>query len=180
MTYKIEKNRRAKFKDLVQFVDYQARILSHPVFGNLKEIPTVTTKTNYSYVPGASSRRNRQNRSGFATGVSPIPQTAPGHSDKSPCTKCMYCQREHSLVTCQRILKKTHKEKLEFLRTKGLCFGCLGRGHMSKGCKQRLTCKECSLKHPTILHIANTQRITQRKGAGCCECFQCISGHGQK
>lgn len=31
--------RRAKFSDLVQFVNNQSRILSHPVFGNSKGTP---------------------------------------------------------------------------------------------------------------------------------------------
>ncbi|KAL2098438.1 hypothetical protein ACEWY4_007645 [Coilia grayii] len=34
-----------------------------------------------------------------------------------------------------------------------MCFGCLIRGHMSKMCKNRMTCGKCSLSHPTVLHI---------------------------
>lgn len=46
-----------------------------------------------------------------------------------------------------------HREKIDFLKEKGVCFGCLNVGHMSKDCRSRLFCKLCNLKHPTILHI---------------------------
>lgn len=74
----------------------------------------------------------------------------------------IYCQGEHNLAACLQILKRTHKEKLEFLKTKGLCFGCLEKGHMSKGCK-RLTCKQCNLKHPTLLHIASKESHKEKE-----------------
>ncbi len=48
--------------------------------------------------------------------------------------------------------KPKNKEKLEFLKKKGVCFGFLEAGHTSKGCTRRLTCQKCSLKHPTTLH----------------------------
>ena len=35
----------------------------------------------------------------------------------------------------------------------GLCFGCLHKGHMSKTCQNRQTCKKCQGRHPTVLHI---------------------------
>ena len=49
--------------------------------------------------------------------------------------------------------KKARGEKIGFLKEGGVCFGCLYIGHISKDCKRRLTCKVCSLKHPSIVHI---------------------------
>lgn len=46
-----------------------------------------------------------------------------------------------------------HREKIDFLKEKGVCFGCLKIGHMSKDCKSRLTCDVCNQNHPEILHI---------------------------
>lgn len=45
-----------------------------------------------------------------------------------------------------------HQERVEFLKAKGLCFGCLTQGHLSKTCKKRMVCKQCSQRHPDILH----------------------------
>lgn len=49
--------------------------------------------------------------------------------------------------------KKKHREKVNFIKEKAVCFGCLHVGHMSKECKRRLTCKVCNQKHPSVLHI---------------------------
>ena len=41
---------------------------------------------------------------------------------------------------CDTCIKSKHNnEKVEFMKNKGLCFGCLGKGHMSKYCKNRMT-----------------------------------------
>lgn len=55
------------------------------------------------------------------------------------------------------------QEKLDFIKSKGLSFGCLSQGHLSKSCPQKLTCQICSPKHPTILHIGN-KKVTQTAG----------------
>ena len=41
---------------------------------------------------------------------------------------------------------------MAFLRSKGVCFGCLEKGHLSKSCGARLKCKKCAKLHPTSLH----------------------------
>lgn len=67
---------------------------------------------------------------------------------------CVYCNGEqHSLTVCKKFKSKQHKDKIGFLRSKGLCFACLKHGHMSGSCKQKLQCEECSKPHPTPLHI---------------------------
>ena len=83
-------NRRARFKDIVLFLDKQARILSHPVFGNLKEQQLATTKPSHTGVPATSVMSNKQSRSGFVTSVSPAPQVAlTKHTDTVPSKSCM-------------------------------------------------------------------------------------------
>lgn len=57
------------------------------------------------------------------------------------------------LDSCPLLEKRTHKEKICFLRAKCVCFGCLCIGHISKDCRKRISCAECVLKHPNILHI---------------------------
>ena len=107
--------------------------------------------------------RERRSKSGFATSVSPVANetrnesVVPSSSSKEPYKYCLFCNGAHSLDSCYLINKKSHQDKLEFLKRKGVCFGCLETGHISKGCQKRLTCKVCSLKHPTTLHITNRE-----------------------
>ena len=44
------------------------------------------------------------------------------------------------------------KERIDFVRKKRLCFGCLGFGQCSNRCFARKKCDVCQLKHPTLLH----------------------------
>lgn len=53
----------------------------------------------------------------------------------------------------QTILKDDHRNKLSFLKSKGICFGCLSLGHISKNCKKRLPCNVCKPDHLSALHI---------------------------
>ena len=44
------------------------------------------------------------------------------------------------------------KERIDFIRKKELCFGCLRVGHVSKRCLTRKKCDICQFIHPTLLH----------------------------
>ena len=66
--------------------------------------------------------------------------------------QCSLCKGTHPLTKCQEFKKKRVEERGEFVKTKGLCFGCLKSGHLSSSCRSRLTCEECSKPHPTLLH----------------------------
>lgn len=54
-----------------------------------------------------------------------------------------------------------HREKLDFLKEKGLCFDCLCTGHWSRNCDRRITCKNCNQTHPRILHVERKERSAQ-------------------
>lgn len=149
--------RRARFKDLVYFVDRQARIASDPLFGNIQE-PVVSKDKGMA--KAGYQQKTKGKKSAFATSAAPVTESkeAPSTPKEVLSTsgeKCHFCQKEHKLVSCKAIEQKPHKERLEFLKSKGLCFGCLLPGHMSKSCQKKLECQKCSLKHPTILHFAS-------------------------
>lgn len=52
------------------------------------------------------------------------------------------------------------KERYEILKSKGLCYSCLRRGHTKSECRKRLKCYICEKLHPTILHVDRTQFST--------------------
>ncbi len=80
---------------------------------------------------------------------------------------CHYCQNNHALESCGKIQQLAHKDRTDFLRNKGLCYGCLTPGHMIKTCKKRIQCKTCSLKHPQIPHIEKVNPKDQKQGVVC-------------
>jgi len=72
--------------------------------------------------------------------------------------------KSHTLDNCDEFVKN-RDERLTFIQSKGLCFGCLSKGHISKDCRKRLTCKTYGNSHPTILHY-NTKDAKEPKGPG--------------
>lgn len=157
---KEQRGRRAKFADLVSYIDRQARIAMDPLFGNISDsrpIPSGKTDQKEKHYG-----RKEVSGSSFATNVSTEskePQKThvkPANASKTLSAfekPCLYCQQSHTLASCSKIKCQPHKERVDFLKQKGLCFGCLVPGHLSKFCKRRIECKECALKHPDILHI---------------------------
>lgn len=97
---------------------------------------------------------------------------------------CLFCKGEHVLETCNKLKGKPHKEKLDFLRSKGLCFSCLKYGHMSKLCKAKVSCEVCSLTNPTLLHIKkkdvadSEKRKNDSDGQTVLSAFACTQSEG--
>ena len=149
-------DRRTKFKDVVTFVNTQAEMASHPVFG---EIPGQTKRQTDSKTETSSGKKNITT---LATEVKAQKGAGAGNKktqekgtnvDKAFNKPCIFCQGDHTMEQCKKLQKMLHKEKLEFLKSKGLCFSCLSSGHMSKACKEKKSCQTCSATHPTLLHI---------------------------
>lgn len=74
---------------------------------------------------------------------------------------CFFCCGDHTLDLCEKFGGlRSPDEKLVFLKERGLCFACLRKGHMSKDCKNRLSCTTCYGTHPTVLHRKTLEEIT--------------------
>ncbi|XP_019750034.1 uncharacterized protein LOC109530618 [Hippocampus comes] len=165
--------KKVRFTDVVNFVDKQAKIASHPLFGNIQE--PASPKQRHEKEKRENAKRHKEKKSVFATDVTSdtsSSEQAKGNTSADGIEKqCVFCQKKgHTLDCCRIIKQKPNKEKLDFLKSKGLCFGCLKQGHLSKGCKQKQICQTCSKKHPTILHFdreesafsAEESQITQQ------------------
>ena len=162
--------RRAKLRDLVEFMERQARILQDPIFGDLHDPPANVKPFKTKTTTESKLHRFKSKGSSFATSVAMIPDTQAGRSEnKAPVKEnlpssvynaksCIFCAGKHSLAECQKINTKSHEVKIDFLRDNGLCFGCLRVGHLSRNCKRRMTCQDCQAKHPTILHIERSSK----------------------
>ena len=49
-------------------------------------------------------------------------------------------------------MSKDIPRRKDLLKSKGLCFGCLSEGLLSKDCKLRKNCNTCNKAHLTSLH----------------------------
>ncbi|XDV45657.1 hypothetical protein PO909_013717 [Leuciscus waleckii] len=141
---KERRGRRARFADLVSYIDRQARIAMDPLFGNISDSrPISSGKID-------QKEKHHESKGPQETHVKPTNSIKTVSAFEKP---CLYYQQSHTLASCSKIKHQPHKERVDFLKLKGLCFGCLVPGNLSKFCKRRIECKECALKHPDILHI---------------------------
>ncbi|KAM7393992.1 hypothetical protein PAMP_020821 [Pampus punctatissimus] len=136
-------DRRVRILDLVSFIEKQARIAADPLFGDLHDHTAVRGKAKAP----VKTQTSKSSGSSYVTSVA-LP-----HNDTKPESSCHFCNSKHTLDSCKTFMKMAHRDKLSFIKTKGICFGCFSIGHISKDCKRRLTCNVCKQAHPTTLHI---------------------------
>ena len=162
-------NRRACFKDLVSFIERQVKIISDPLFGDIQDTATGSPvlKSVNKFKPHSKFSKVRGNSFAAVTVVDAgkghgTACSAPQRSDSKGSIReaCVCCSQSHKLEECPKLKEKKHRDKIDFLKEKGMCFGCLCSGHMSKNCDRRLTCKECGQSHPTVLHISGKTRTS--------------------
>ena len=150
---------------MVDFLEKEVKVLSHPLFGDISE-----PRPNNSPLQAATrSSPLQRSKSSFATTTTVTSEpTAHNITNQSVASReldsesCLYCGESHPLCMCLKLNSVSQREKIEFLKSKGICFGCLkAAGHMSIECRSRLTCDECHLKHPTILHVHNQDKVLE-------------------
>lgn len=157
---------RAGFKDIVKFIEYQVKIISDPTFGDIQDSPVGTKGGNKTQVSKTQlQQRSQSKRSSYATAVFMSSEPAVSANKKNVQTQtqsaptttsnisCLYCTQRHTLDQCSQLKRKSHREKLDFLKEKGVCFGCL-----HKDCSKRITCKVCNQTHPSVLHIEKKEK----------------------
>lgn len=151
------------FSDFVRFVKGESELANDPVFSpdalkrERKGHPDYNTRDN------RSRWRNKESRiDSFAIGIfqeEPSSQLCPQRT----VTKCPFCEKNHALGSCQEFKKKKVEDRVEFIKIKGLCFGCLKPGHLSISCQSRLTCEECGKLHPTLLHVSKPAKLPAKR-----------------
>ncbi|XP_065078529.1 uncharacterized protein LOC135701618 [Ochlerotatus camptorhynchus] len=74
---------------------------------------------------------------------------------------CQFCGSGHFNFQCTEFKQLTATQRAEKVRTTGLCFNCLRKGHQSKQCTSSKTCRKCSRRHHTLLHDDNERDSSQ-------------------
>lgn len=167
-------NRRANFDDVVSFIKRQVRIISDPVFGCIQSVDKGVfnkQKDVNKWKPQSLTKPKLKGNS-FATSITDADRstvkevkaksehlTRQFKSNFSNPVTCLFCLQNHSLEQCKQFEKTRHREKVNFLKEKAICFGCLHIGHRSQECARRLTCKTCYQKHPSVMHIHFKEKV---------------------
>ena len=75
-------------------------------------------------------------------------------------TSCVTCGGEHVLTRCQEFKKLTVEKRVDLVFKKGLCLGCLKRGHRLRDCSNNTICGQngCRWNHNRLLHKGETGR----------------------
>ena len=61
----------------------------------------------------------------------------------------------HKVSACPQFKNMSVPDKTNFARFEKLCFNWLQTGHSVSACSSKYTCRECRLKHRTLLHRDN-------------------------
>lgn len=69
---------------------------------------------------------------------------------------CNICKESHKIFACNEFLQLNVHDRIKKVQELKLCINCLKFGHHSKVCKGK-SCKYCSLKHNSLLHINRQQ-----------------------
>ena len=139
-------SRDVTVEDITSFVEKRARVATHPIFGNIAS----DGRNNDFSKPRHKSAFGTPKGSSFATKTEPNQRTTPRPFN----VRCQLRNQEHKLFQCAEFRRKSLKERLQFVRMKGLCENCLTRGHLAKTCEMPSFCrvKGCDFKHSTFLH----------------------------
>ena len=129
MSELVDQGLEPNFTDLLRFVERMASMMS----------------TEYGQAASEAGRQNRQQER--AHKISAISS----HSR----AMCNLCEGEHRLQTCPKFVSLGIQDRWRLIKGRGLCFSCLGSGHISSGCKRATTCTKtgCSLRHHPLLHV---------------------------
>ena len=130
------------FKDLIEFIKHELSIIKQPVFGSLQQSSPAVSVSNKNNFDKNKNHRVLTSKSDHPVANTPLINEF----------KCEYCAASHNLKECSSFSTLKMDEKSKVIKSKGLCFGCLQKGHRSKFCKDRLTCDICTKKHPTFFH----------------------------
>ena len=129
------------FAEFAHFIETEADIACDPIV-SLESLRIVPKKER----PGTNYKRNVKAAT-FAT------ETDRYDKNKDTSQACTFCNKGgHRINECRTFGAKSAQEKQEFIRKRGMCYGCLLCGHITKNCPNRSKCNKCEKTHPTSLH----------------------------
>ncbi|XP_051776177.1 uncharacterized protein LOC127526093 [Erpetoichthys calabaricus] len=165
IAYEIEEEEKKEIEicDLTIFLHKQAKIFMHHIYGSKeKKEKTDNVRSPLKYGQKSGSIYTTSITDTAEKGTQEISVKKSANDTCAFKKPCVFCNGQHILAECRKIKELPHKERIDFLKSKGLCFRCLKQGHLGKNCKERMKCQTCSFQHPDILHIKKDSEATSK------------------
>ena len=132
-------------RDLVEFVREEADLANDPVFS------PEALKSKRNKVPDRNRIKRSQGANSFASFLSRTPPSksrGKSNVEQGPNlqSSCIFCGGNYPPHKRGELSRKSIDKCLALVRSNGLCFGCLKRGHQLKNYEK------CGKQHPTPLY----------------------------
>ena len=123
-----EEKKYPDFKTFTTFISAEADLLCNPISSChvVKEFERATDSTRQEPNPNYEAKR-------FVNDTKTTEESSkePNKTSK-PQLQCPFCKMtDHLLNACVKFKAETRENKLNFVKERGICFGCLRKGHMS-------------------------------------------------
>ena len=139
------------FSVFCEFLKREARIACNPVISS--KILNEEEYKREDLEKTDKSGRYQRRRNCLASGSSEVKEDTERskREDKPKKEVCHLCKGLHNLDACEQFPKMSLSERMQFVRSRGLCHGCLKWGHLHRDCRHKKSCSTCNSPHPTLL-----------------------------
>ena len=134
---RLKKDRAAAFKDFVDFVEGEKKLLCNPMYSKEALAESQTKLKSNNTLVGKKETKDE----------------APSREVKFKV--CCNCDGNHDIEDCKEYLDLPIEERHKLVFLKKLCFCCLqpiSDQHKAQQCSEKRQCKACNKWHPTTLH----------------------------
>ena len=125
-----------------------------------RQLPEVEDALQVQRVMDALQRELKARERATTAPSKQTPSHGPGHrqertttsslvADAQPQLRCVYCQGNHNLGACRKVLGAANR--MQALRQAGRCFTCLRRGYLARDCLVLQKCATCGGSHHNSL-----------------------------
>ena len=139
------------FSAFCDFLKHDARIAYNPVtMERAEEEVKKVELSQQRLVKFSNQNKELLEANSLATGSEEVTRVNKGER-KQP-ERFSLCKNTHNLNECDKFKKMLYTERIEFVKSNGLCLRCLKYGHMKKDCRGKEVCSTCKGFHLTSLH----------------------------
>lgn len=101
------------------------------------------------------------------TSNKPIPRQTTFHTTtqeidtnhKKEYKACICCSGPHLLHLCKEFQQRSPEERIEFIKSKRICFNCFASSHTVNKCQRSTCCRRCGRRHHSLLHLEKGQNL---------------------